>query len=255
MRLLQRTLRSRAALALVLGCCAATLPAQEPAAATGDKPALVVIVGGVGGLENLAGFTKWAVKNAGVNCEVLPFDWTHGKGHILKDLQDTRNHAKKTAELAEKLNRLHEADPDRPIFLIGRSGGSVLALAVTELLPPRSLERIILLSPAVSPAFDLRPALRATRQEIVSFYSDLDWFVLGWGTWQFGTADRYYSSSAGKTGFVRPPDADDETRALYRRLVEVRWTPGMILRGHPGGHIGTAMPTFLAHDVAPWLKP
>src|SRR5262249_47033418 len=119
MRLLQRTLRSRAALALVLGCCAATLPAQEPAAATGDKPALVVIVGGVGGLENLAGFTKWAVKNAGVNCEVLPFDWTHGKGHILKDLQDTRNHAKKTAELAEKLNRLHEADPDRPIFLIG----------------------------------------------------------------------------------------------------------------------------------------
>jgi hypothetical protein len=195
------------------------------------------------------------VRNAGVNCEVLPFDWTHGKGHILKDLQDTRNHAKKTAELAEKLNRLHEADPDRPIFLIGRSGGSVLALGATEELPPQTLERIILLSAAVSPTYDLRPALRATKQEIVSFYSDLDWFVLGWGTWQFGTADRFYTPSAGKSGFVVPPDADEETAAQYRRLVQIGWTPGMILRGNTGGHTGTAMPTFLASDVAPWLKP
>jgi hypothetical protein len=82
-----------------------------------------------------------------------------------------------------------------------------------------------------------------------------DTVVLGWGTKQFGTADRYYSCSAGMTGFVRPVDADEETQELYRRLVQVRWTPGMIFHGHPGGHIGTAMPTFLARDVAPWLRP
>jgi hypothetical protein len=126
---------------------------------------------------------------------------------------------------------------------------------VTELLPPQTLERIILLSAAVSPSYDLKPALRATRQEIVSFNSELDWFVLGWGTWQFGTADRFYCSSAGKCGFVRPPENDTEGRELYRRLVEIRWTPNMLLRGNNGGHIGSVMPTFLATDVAPWLKP
>lgn len=243
------------ALAFGLGLLGAALPAAEAPAPPSAKPALVIVVGGVGGLENLTAFTKWAVQYASVDCEVRPFDWTHGKGHIFKDLQDTRNHATKTAELVVEIQRARAADATRPIYLIGRSGGSVLALGATAALPTQTLERIILLSPAVSPAYDLRPALRATRQEIVSFYSDLDWFVLGWGTWQFGTADRFYTTSAGKTGFVVPPDADEDTAAQYRRLVQVRWTPGMILHGHTGGHVGTAMPLFLARDVAPWLKP
>jgi len=226
-------------------------PAQEPAA-TGS---IVFLVGGVGGLENLKVATKWAVRSAGIDCEVREFDWTHGKGQILKDLQDTRHHEAKTTELVRLIRDARTAEPARPLFLIGRSGGSVLALTAAGLLPPETLERIILLSPAVSPTFDLAPALRACKQEIVSFYSDLDWIVLGWGTTQFGTADRYYTASAGMTGFSKPTDGDEEKRDLYRRLVQVRWTPSMILRGHPGGHIGTAMPTFLARDVTPWLKP
>jgi hypothetical protein len=28
----------------------------------------------------------------------------------------------------------------------------------------------------------------------------------------------------------------------------------MILEGHLGAHLGTAMPAFLAKEVAPWLK-
>ena len=43
--------------------------------------------------------------------------------------------------------------------------------------------------------------------------------------------------------------------ALYNRLVQVRWMPSMILEGHTGGHLGTAMPTFLNREVVPWLKP
>jgi hypothetical protein len=235
--------------------CGEQLAAAEPGSVAPEKPGLVLIVGGVGGLENLKLSLQWALKYAGLDCEIRNFEWTHGKGHIFKDLQDSRNHSQKTTELAEEINRIKAADPDRPLFLIGRSGGAVMALAVSELLPPQTIERIILLSPAVSPNFDLRPALRATRNEIVSFYSDLDWFILGWGTNHFGTADRIYSPSAGMTGFVKPGDDDPEGKELYRRLVQVRWNPAMILVGHTGGHIGTTMPGFLAKDVVPWLKP
>src|SRR5262249_3474858 len=122
-------------------------------------------------------------------------------------------------------------------------------------LPPQTVERIILLSPAVSRAFDLSGALRATKGEIVSFYSRYDQLVLGWGTRQFGTADRIHGPSAGLRGFILPSELDDVSRASYQRLVQIPWNPSMFLEGHPGIHVGTSMPAFLAKEVAPWLKP
>lgn len=231
------------------------LAEPEAAPATPAKGGVIVVVGGVGGLENLHGSLQMALKWEKLDLEVRAFQWTHGKGHILKDLQDSRHHTHKIAELVEELRALKAEQPDRPLYLVGRSGGSGLALAAADLLEPATLERIILLSPAVSPTFDLRGALRATRHEIVSFNSDLDVVVLGWGTWQFGTVDRLYCSSAGRSGFSKPTDPDAETQELYRRLIQVRWTPAMLLEGHTGGHLGTTLPTFLAREVVPWLKP
>lgn len=228
---------------------------QLPAAPPPEKCGVVYVVGGVGGLENLKLAMQVALRMDGLRYEIINFDWTHGKGKILKDLQDSRHYTQKIDELTNELQRAHRADPDRPIFVIARSGGAGLALAATERLPAATLERIILLSAAVSPQYDLRPALRATRQEVVAFNSDLDVLVLGWGTSQFGTSDRHYCCSAGRVGFTRPDPADAESDELYRRLVQVRWTPGMLWTGHTGGHTGTALPTFLAREVVPWLKP
>src|SRR6516162_5502717 len=95
--------------------------AGEPEPTTAGRP-IVLIVGGVGGLENLKLGTQWALKHAGLDCEVRNFEWTHGKGHILKDLQDTRQHARKTAELVDEIRKIKESDPDRPLYIIGRSG-------------------------------------------------------------------------------------------------------------------------------------
>ena len=117
------------------------------------------------------------------------------------------------------------------------------------------MERIVLLAPAVAPSYDLRRALSATKYQIVSFYSPYDQLVLNWGTSQFGTIDRYYGASAGLRGFVVPTGFRAEDRALYDRLVQVKWSPAMILEGHLGIHIGTSMPAFVAKEVAPWLKP
>jgi pimeloyl-ACP methyl ester carboxylesterase len=215
----------------------------------------VFVVGGVGGFDVVGKAAQWALPRAGVRHEIRDFVWTHGWGQLLKDLQDTRHLLHKADQLAAAVLQVKAQDPEQPVYLVGKSGGTALVLAAAERLPPQTLERIILLSAAVSPAFDLTPALRATRWEIVSFYSRYDQLILGWGTRQFGTADRFYGPSAGLHGFVLPSDLSEADRACYQRLVQIPWNPAMMLYGHPGLHVGTSMPAFLAKNVAPWLKP
>jgi hypothetical protein len=138
---------------------------------------------------------------------------------------------------------------------VGKSGGAGLVLGAAAQLPEGALQRIILLSPAVSPDYDLRPALHTVRNEVVVYYSPHDQVVLGWGTKQFGTIDRYYEASAGLHGFGMAQGLSAEDTRLYARLVQIRWNPRMIRQGNLGGHLGTSMPGFVAQEVAPWLRP
>jgi hypothetical protein len=227
----------------------------NPPSPAQPKRGVVIVVGGVGGLDFLGMAAHWALPRAGVRHDIQEFVWTHGRGHFFKDLQDTRHFLKKAEDLAREIRRIKAVDPERPVFLLGKSGGTGLVLAAAAQLPPDTLERIILLSAAVAPDFDLRPVLRATRHELVSFYSPLDRVILGWGTSQFGTIDRFYGPSAGLRGFLVPKNLSPEDQALYDRVVQLPWEPKMIWQGHTGGHMGTSMPAFVGKEVTPWLKP
>jgi hypothetical protein len=237
--------------------CLFSLPAGlAPKEETPQPPrGVVFIVGGIGGFDILGPSAQWALPRAGVPHEVREFVWTHGFGRMFKDLQDYRHLLGKAEELAREVGRVKAKDPDRPVYLVGKSGGTGLVLAAAECLPPATLERIVLLSAAVSACYDLRGALQATKGQIVSFYSRYDALILGWGTSQFGTVDRVYGPSAGLRRFTPPPNLDETDRALYGRLVEIPWNPRMILEGHTGTHLGTSLPAFLGKEVAPWLMP
>jgi hypothetical protein len=219
------------------------------------KRGIVFVVGGVGGIGVLWEAAKWALPNSGIHYELRFFPWTHGHGKLLRDLQDTRHYLSKAGELADQIRLVKTDDPERPVYIIGKSGGAGLVLAAVEQLPPAAVDRIILLSAAVSPRYDLRPALLATKQEIVAFYSPLDQLVLNWGTSEFGTIDRFYGPSAGLKGFVVPTGLSHADQLLYRRLVQLPWNPKMILEGNTGGHSGSSMPGFIKKEVVPWLKP
>jgi hypothetical protein len=218
------------------------------------RPGIVFIVDGIGGFDVLRLSAQLTLPLVGVHHELRDFVWTHGKGQLLKDLQDTRYLVGKANELAALIRWARVENPERPIYLMARSAGTGLALRAAEQLPPGTLERIILLSAAISPTYDLRGALRATRGEIVSFYSGHDQLILNWGTRQFGTVDRVYGPSAGLRGFVAPRNLDGPEHALYHRLVQVPWNPRMLLEGNAGTHSGTILPGFLGKEVAPWLR-
>jgi pimeloyl-ACP methyl ester carboxylesterase len=240
----------------VSGCVAAGrdfLAAHEEAPA--PKAGVVFVVGGVGGMDLIGRSCEWTLPQCGVPHEVRDFVWTHGWGRILKDLQDAEYLTKKADELAAEVRRVKEADPDRPVYLVGKSGGAGLVLLAAERLPPQTLERIVLLSAAVAPTYDLRPAFRATKHEIVAYHSPRDGFILGWGTGQFGTIDRLHGPSAGLNGFRIPDNLSEDERTDYDRLIQVAWRPEMILEGNAGGHCGTSLPAFVSTEVAPWLKP
>jgi alpha-beta hydrolase superfamily lysophospholipase len=232
---------------LTVGAAARAARAQEP------PPGLVILVSGVGGYDSLQLSAPLFLRR-GLNHEYYNFVWTHGVGRLFRDLQDTAHAVRKAGELAAFIRARKEAEPNRPIFVVAKSGGCGVALLAAERLPPATLERMVLLSAAVSPGYDLRPALRATRAEIVSFYSRNDQFILRWGTSTFGTIDRHYGPAAGLTGFRVPPGLGDEDRALYDRLVQIAWRPRMLCEGYVGNHAGTAAPAFLTREVAPWLR-
>jgi pimeloyl-ACP methyl ester carboxylesterase len=230
------------------------LPVQAESSLPSDKKGVVFIVGGVGGFDILGTASQWELPRVGVHHEIRDVVWTHGWGQVFKDLQDRPHLLRQAAALAEEVQQIKKDDPARPVYLVGKSGGAGLVLLAAERLPRGSVERIILLSAAVSPNYDLRPAFRAARGEVVSFHSPYDQFILGWGTSCFGTTDRVYGPSAGLHGFNTPGYFSPSDQALYHRLVQIPWNTTMILEGHLGNHVGSSLPAFVGQEVAPWLR-
>jgi pimeloyl-ACP methyl ester carboxylesterase len=226
----------QAALAVLLMCLAARAWCQEP-----QPPGTVFVVGGIGGIDPLQSAAPRALPAAGVPHRILVFHWTHGKMHTLKDLQDTPYLLQRASEPAGLVAQTLAREPGRPVYLVGQSAGAALVLAAAEKLPPCSLERIILLSAAMSACFNLCPALRATRKEIVSFHSCRDVFWLGLFTRVVGNSDRTHCCAAGKEGFTPPPSSDQEACRLYQRLVQSSFC---------GGHEGGCRSGFLARMAA-----
>jgi pimeloyl-ACP methyl ester carboxylesterase len=171
-------------------------------------------------------------------------------------LTDVANRDTQAELIARAVERFRAAQPDDPIFLIAKSGGAGVVLKALEQLGGDSVERVVLLAPALSPGFDLTQGLRAVRREMVVFWSPFDVIVLGAGTRLLGTVDRVKSVGAGMVGFRSPPtdDLDLQRVRQYAKLRQIRWRPGMASTGYLGGHVGPDSPRFLRKYVVPLLR-
>ena len=174
---------------------------------------LVVVVGGVGGLDLCGISLRYVMAAEGLPYAIHVFPWGHGFGRWFSDLASVTNRDLKAGRLADLVRRFRAGQPADPVFLVAKSGGCGVVVKALERLDEGSVLRAILLAPALSPDYDLTAALRAVAGEMVVFWSPLDVVVLGAGTRIFGTADRVRTFSA---GHGRLPSARDDDRGRGR---------------------------------------
>jgi hypothetical protein len=217
---------------------------------------LVVMADGVGGLELCGTGLAHIVGAAKLPYAVVVVPWGHGIGRWHADLTNVANCRAWAKSVVETVRSFKAAHPDAPVFLVAKSGGSGVVVQALESLEANTIERVIFLAPALSPAYDLTAALRAIRRNLVVFWSPFDIVILGAGTRLFGTIDRVRSVGAGLVGF-KPPLHDKRTdidRDSYEKLHQVRWRPTMAATGYLGGHFGPDSPLFLRKYVVPLLR-
>ncbi len=210
---------------------------------------LVMVLSGIGGRFPSAVYIAEGLDEGGVDYAIEIYDWALPVGGIIS-LRSEEHNREQAAKAAERIVTYQDEYPGRPTFVIGHSGGGGVAVWVVENLPfGHEVNRVVLVAPAVSPDYDLAVALSRTQDGIVSFHSDRDWLILGWGTSTFGTIDGQWVDSAGLIGFSDAATANAPADAP--RLLEVPWTPDMTEYGYRGGHVTSINTRFIANVVAP----
>jgi pimeloyl-ACP methyl ester carboxylesterase len=185
------------------------------------------------------------------------FDWTTGNiSRMLYHLKAWERNQDVAWTLADHIAALQTWQPERPIVLIGHSGGGAMAIMVLDRLPPGfKVHQAILLAPALSPIYPLATALDRTDQGIDVFYSNLDCVVLGAGTYAMGTIDRIRTPASGMVGFRLPMNTDIVAANLYgTKLHQHGYDPAMSLTGHFGGHLTCTLPEFVNRYVGSVLR-
>lgn len=222
---------------------------------SGQLRHVIVLPGILGHTPGLDRIRK-AVESEIPEASAQVWNWTRIEPHWLPNpighIREYDKNRRRAALLAGHIAEFRREHPDVRLSIIGLSGGTAIALFACEELPPEvTLDRIILLSAAVSPEYDLRPALRRAENGIVSYYSRGDWLVLKRGTSRFGTGDRVYGPSAGYSGFDEPESCGDSCE----KLTQIAWHADLArLYANSGGHAGGQERDFLRHCVMKWLE-
>ncbi|MHC4562396.1 MAG: hypothetical protein ACYS8X_06450 [Planctomycetota bacterium] len=212
---------------------------------------LVVVLSGIEGRSGLTMTICQGLDNGGVDGAIEITDWASPWGPI-DSLRNEQRNRRQAERIADRIADYQHDYPGRWAYVVGQSGGGGLAVWVAEAMPVNhSLDGVILLAAAISPDYDLTPALVGTKAGIVNFHSKLDWVMLGVGTSTWGTIDGEMTESAGMVGFSA--DAAAGAASDGPKLLQVPWSAKMLQHGHAGGHLTSGSLWFVAERVAPFI--
>jgi pimeloyl-ACP methyl ester carboxylesterase len=211
----------------------------------------VFVIDGSAHLRSVGEDLRQALTEAGRPHAVQTFAWSHGPGRVLADLHGHEHQRTKGHELAATVVSERQSHPGRKVYLVCHSSGAAIVIAAAQELPDNSVQRIILLAPAVSPGCDVKPLLRCAHA-VDSFHSASD-LIGGLVLAVMGNADGSFRSSAGCVGFSPERDGGPAD-ALYGNLRQHAWDWDMTRTGYHGGHFGCTRSGFLRQYVVPLLE-
>jgi pimeloyl-ACP methyl ester carboxylesterase len=204
--------------------------ADQPAPAAA-VPVAVFVLDGSGDLT--VTYDSLAVVAAGApGVTVSRVRWT--QGGVFRDLRGRGGHQDNGRLLADSIVTWRQANPQGRVCLVAHSAGAAVALAAAESLPAGSVDRIVLLAPAVSRDYPLGQALSCSREGIDCFYSNRDGVNLGVAL--AGSTDGRFLSVAGRSGFRSSQE-------------------GLRQFSHGGGHFACTTPDFVRSYLLPVLTP
>jgi hypothetical protein len=224
------------------------LPPPAPPRVACSPPVIFAINGSGGGTEFSDNLGE-AIRECRTRMCVRTFHWGHDD--VIEDHSNVQEHFRRACCLAAMVKAQRHTSPGTPIVLMGHSAGTHIVLLAAGMLPPDTVDGILLFAPSVGRTYDVRPALRASRGGINAYYSaedgalDLVESVLG------VTADGQRDvRPAGMVGFCRPP-SDGPGTELYGKLRQYAWTPALENVGHFGGHSGWISIRYLRSCIVP----
>lgn len=211
---------------------------------------IVMFLDGVGGFQFIPLLARKILREADHPISSTWFRWqTPVPGLMLVDLMWRSRNQRSASLLADKLLALHRDQPEAKLHIVAYSGGTAVAVFALELLKGRvPIETFVLLAPAISPTYNLGPALRCVQRAYVMM-SCMDTWLLGAATRIFGTMDRRRVRSAGLIGFQMPAGLSPEDRQAYKRIRLVEWCEDFRRYGHRGGHTGWTQVPFLRQHL------
>ena len=187
----------------------------------------------------------------GVTDDAVIFDWT-GVDRGVPALTNVQRHHQQSARLADAIITAGKHSPGRSIILVAHSAGTGVAVEALEQLPAGvNVQTLVLLASALSPDYDLSPALAHVTGRAYSLFSRYDNLVLGVGTRAFGTYDRVRTDAAGYVGFRQPPRA---VAAAYAKLTQIPYDAAWTRLGNGGDHIGATSRRFARTILAPVIE-
>ena len=137
----------------------------------------------------------------------------------------------------------HEQDS---LYVVGYSGGGGLAVLAVSALPAKvTVDRLILVAPAISPKYPVETDVLPHVREFVVNYASAKDLQVGWGTQRFGTIDRERTKSAGAIGFD----------LAHSKLVQWHWSNASIGHGHYGNHLSYLGHRWQTAALLPALDP
>lgn len=121
-----------------------------------------------------------------------------------------------------------------------------MAVLLVQALPEDvTIDRLILVAPAISRDFPLDTAVLPHVREFIVNYASASDFTVGWGTACFGTIDRRWEASAGARGFALE----------HPRLVEWHWSRDVLRNGHYGNHLSYLSARWQRAYLLPAIDP
>jgi pimeloyl-ACP methyl ester carboxylesterase len=232
----------------VLPACGG-VPTTQPVTGGDDQPFLLHLPG-IGGHRWPDEMLTQGLLAGGIDAEIHIYDWT-GEDEGLNALTNSARHERQAKIVADLLVSVARAQPRRPIIVTCHSGGAGIAAWAIEQLPEDvRIRQWLMVAPALSPQFDLSPALSRVSGAAYAFLSSID-PINGWGTRNFGTIDRLNVDAAGRVGFEIPTDGNRAT--VYRKLRQIPYDSAWVRAGNAGDHVGGMMKPFARRVIAPLL--